>query len=197
MMLIKRILIVLFSRLDKKGFKSFDQVVDHSLDAVITMIPDMNSLEQFYSGRDSPISKCKESALIIDCSTIGPLNARKMSETLKKDKLTFVDAPVSGGVNGANLATLSFMIGSESEEVFEETRSILEGMGKNFFNCKGVGNGQAVKVCNNLALGIQMRSIAEAMNLARKIGLDQKILSDVMTKSTGKFVNKLLEFAPL
>jgi len=66
----------------------------------------------------------------------------------------FVDAPVSGGVTGAQNATLSFMIGAENPQIYQKTKNILKHMGKNFFDCKGVGMGQAAKICNNLALSI-------------------------------------------
>lgn len=94
-----------------------------------------------------------------------------------------MDAPVSGGVLGAKNATLTFMVGGE-QQYFEKAQSILSLMGKTVKNCGKAGMGQTAKICNNLALGIQMRSIAEAMKLGAKMGIDSHVLKSVMEIST-------------
>ena len=73
--------------------------------------------------------------------------------------MTYIDAPVSGGVGGATAGTLTFMVGAENEQIFNQCKPLLKGMGKNFFNCGKAGNGQVMKICNNLAVAMQMISI--------------------------------------
>jgi 3-hydroxyisobutyrate dehydrogenase len=157
-----------------------------SIDAVVSMVPDISSLKELYKGENSPLPYCKPNALWIDCSSIGVLSAKEMANLIQPDGLRFVDAPVSGGVNGAKTSTLSFMVGAENEEVYNETLDVIQNMGKFFFNCDGISNGQAVKLCNNLALGIQMRSITESMRMGKKLGIDQKLITEVLSVSSSK-----------
>ena len=96
-----------------------------------------------------------------------------------------VDAPVSGGVGGAEAGTLTFMVGG-SEADFARAKPVLEKMGKTIVHCGGAGNGQAAKICNNMMLGIQMISVAEAFVLAEKLGLDHQKLYDVSSKASGQ-----------
>lgn len=76
-----------------------------------------------------------------------------------------MDAPVSGGVPGAEAATLTFMVGGTADE-YNAVKSVLEGMGKRITHCGDYGMGQAAKLCNNMLLGISMIGVCEAMNLA-------------------------------
>lgn len=96
-----------------------------------------------------------------------------------------VDAPVSGGTAGAQAGTLTFMVGGV-QSVVECVRPILEKMDKNIFHAGGSGAGQTVKVCNNMLLGIQMLGACEALRLGIANGLDPKVLSDIMSKSSGR-----------
>ena len=96
-----------------------------------------------------------------------------------------IDAPVSGGTAGAQAATLTFMVGGEARDL-ERALPLLEKMGKNIFHAGGNGSGQTVKVCNNMLLGIQMLGTSEALRLGIANGMDPKILSDIMTKSSGR-----------
>ena len=104
--------------------------------------------------------------MIIDSSTISPTVAKSLNKKGKDYGMTYVDAPVSGGVGGATAGTLTFMVGAENEEVFNRCKPYLEGMGKNFFNCKQAGNGQVVKLCNNMSLAVQMIGICESLAMA-------------------------------
>lgn len=148
------------------------------------MVPNAKNLLKFYKSSLGPFKHCMPKTLLIDCSTIGPLKAQEIGEEAKANNLVFIDAPVSGGVKGAQLGTLSFMIGAEDDVIFKKTKEILEPMGRSFYYCGKVGMGQTAKICNNLALAIQMRSIAESMNLAQVLGMDQKLLSEIMQNSS-------------
>ena len=96
-----------------------------------------------------------------------------------------LDAPVSGGVVGAEAATLAFMVGGPDED-FAEARPILEAMGKRVVHCGGSGLGQAAKVCNNLILGASMIAVSEAFVLGEKLGLDHQALYDVASNASGQ-----------
>ena len=96
-----------------------------------------------------------------------------------------IDAPVSGGVAGAQAATLTFMVGG-SAAAFERARPVLEKMGKTIVHAGGAGNGQAAKICNNMILGVSMIVVSEAFLLAEKLGLDAQKLFDISSKSSGQ-----------
>ena len=100
--------------------------------------------------------------------------------------MTYVDAPVSGGVTGAAAGTLTFMVGAENTDIFSIVKPILECMGKNLFNCDKVGAGQIAKVCNNMALAIEMIGISESLALGKSLGMDLKILNNIMKVSTSR-----------
>ena len=95
-----------------------------------------------------------------------------------------LDAPVSGGVGGAEAATLTFMAGG-SKEAFDKAKPVLEAMGKRVVHCGDAGAGQAAKICNNMILGISMIGVCEAFVLAEKLGLSHQALFDVASTSSG------------
>jgi 3-hydroxyisobutyrate dehydrogenase len=95
------------------------------------------------------------------------------------------DAPVSGGVAGAEAATLTFMVGG-NEKAFERAKPVLETMGKIVVHAGGACNGQAAKICNNMILGVSMIAVSEAFVLAEKLGLDAQKLYDISSKSSGQ-----------
>ena len=99
--------------------------------------------------------------------------------------LPMIDAPVSGGVGGAQAGTLTFMVGGP-DAAFARAKPILEAMGKTIVHAGGAGNGQAAKICNNMILGISMIAVSEAFVLAEKIGLDAQKLFDIASKASGQ-----------
>ena len=124
---------------------------------------------------------------IIDCSTVSPTTSRYWHNTLHDKNCLFVDAPVSGGVKGAQDSTLTFMVGTTEEALHDSTiHTTLSCMGGRIIPCGGSGSGAAVKLCNNLALAAQMVGICEAMNLGEALGVDPQVLADVMNTSTAK-----------
>ena len=96
-----------------------------------------------------------------------------------------LDAPVSGGVGGAQAGTLTFMVGGNAD-AFARAKPILEAMGKTIVHAGGAGNGQAAKICNNMILGVSMIAVSEAFVLAEKLGLDAQKLFDISSKSSGQ-----------
>ena len=155
-----------------------------NVDVLISMLPASKNVESLYLGEDGLLSKLDTSILIIDCSTIAPDTARKVANQAKVLGLSMIDAPVSGGVVGAQEATLTFIVGGATENV-EKAKPLLENMGKNIFHAGDVGAGQVAKVCNNMLLAIHMCGTAEAIALGVKNGLDASVLSEIMRKSSG------------
>ena len=128
-------------------------------------------VESVYIGSDgilNVLKSQKKAALLIDASTIDPAVARKVGELAAAAGSRFLDAPVSGGVGGAQAGTLTFMVGAQKEH-FDEANAILKSMGKNIVHCGAVGTGQVAKICNNMMLGISMIGVSETMNLGVKL----------------------------
>ena len=155
-----------------------------NVDALISMLPASEHVESLYLGENGLLSKLDNTVLIIDCSTIAPNSAIKVANQAKDLDLSMVDAPVSGGVVGAQESTLTFIVGGAENNV-ERARPLLEKMGSNIFHAGSNGAGQVAKVCNNMLLAIHMCGTAEAIALGVKNGLDASVLSEIMRKSSG------------
>lgn len=153
-------------------------------DYVISMLPNGTIVESVYIDNDALLDAIPATALILDCSTIAPANARRVGTEAQNRHLSFVDAPVSGGVAAAAAGTLSFMVGG-SEANVERAKPVLEAMGSNIFRAGEVGAGQVAKICNNMLLAIHMTGTAEALQLGMDNGLDPNVLSTIMLKSSG------------
>lgn len=154
-------------------------------DAVITMLPSGKEVREVYLGPGGIVESANAGTLLIDSSTIDVETARTVAAAAEKKGLLMVDAPVSGGVGGAQAATLTFMVGGAAQ-AFARAQPILEKMGKTIVHAGGAGNGQAAKICNNMILGISMIAVSEAFVLAEKLGLDHQKLFDISSKSSGQ-----------
>jgi 3-hydroxyisobutyrate dehydrogenase len=154
-------------------------------EVVITMLPSSPHVRGVYGGNYGVLAGVAPGALLIDSSTIDPLTARDVAIDAKAKGCRMVDAPVSGGVGGAEAATLTFMVGGEPAE-FAAAKPLLECMGKNIVHCGGSGNGQVAKICNNLMLAIEMIGTAEGMTLAAKLGMDPKVFAGIVNTSSGR-----------
>jgi len=156
-----------------------------AVDIVITMLPAGPQVREVYLGNAGILGRARKDALLIDCSTIDVDTARGVAAAAHESGFEMVDAPVSGGTAGAAAATLTFMVGGEAS-AFVRARPILEAMGRTIVHTGPAGNGQAVKICNNMLLAISMIGVCEAFTLAQKLGLAPQILFDVVSKSTGQ-----------
>ena len=154
-------------------------------EVVVTMLPEGRHVRSVYVGEDGVLANAGEGALLVDCSTIDVETSRAVHHAAATNGLAMVDAPVSGGVPGAEAATLTFMVGG-AEEAFARARPVLECMGKAVIHTGSAGNGQAAKICNNMLLGIQMISVAEAFGLAERLGLAADKLFEVSSRSSGQ-----------
>jgi 3-hydroxyisobutyrate dehydrogenase len=155
------------------------------MDVIVTMLPAGQHVRDVYIGNGGIFARAKKGAVLIDCSTIDVETARAVADEADKKGFFMVDAPVSGGVGGAQGGTLTFMVGG-SEEAFAKAKPILESMGKNIVHAGDAGAGQAAKICNNMILGISMIAVSEAFVLAEKLGLDKQKLFDISSKSSGQ-----------
>jgi 3-hydroxyisobutyrate dehydrogenase len=160
-------------------------VVCASAEVVITMLPSGKEVREVYLGQGGVLASAADGALLVDCSTIDIESARAVAAAASVNELSMVDAPVSGGVAGAEAATLTFMVGG-NEKSFERAKPVLEAMGKTIVHAGGYGNGQVAKICNNMILGVSMIAVSEAFLLAEKLGLDAQKLFDISSKSSGQ-----------
>ncbi len=153
-------------------------------DVVITMLPAGEHVRHVYLNQGGLIDVTKgQKPLLIDCSTIDVDSARTVDAEASKAGLAMLDAPVSGGTAGAQNGTLTFMVGG-ADEAFARGKPILEAMGKNIFHAGAAGAGQAVKICNNMMLAINMVGVAEGFILAEKLGLDWQKLHAICSTAT-------------
>ncbi|GAA5646218.1 MULTISPECIES: 3-hydroxyisobutyrate dehydrogenase [Vibrio] len=167
---------------------TLEEVVQ-GVDVVVTMLPAGQHVRSVYLGDHSGgvglLNLVSEHTFLIDSSTIDPESARIVAAEAEKKGLDFVDAPVSGGVAGAQAGTLTFIVGG-TDSAFSEAEAILRHMGKNIFHAGKAGDGQMSKICNNLMLGILMSGTCEALNLGIENGLDPTVLSNIMLQSSGR-----------
>jgi 3-hydroxyisobutyrate dehydrogenase len=152
-------------------------------EAVVTMLPAGSHVEAVYSG--SVFDSAPPAAILIDCSTIDVMTARRVEEAAVARGFTMVDAPVSGGIAAAQAGTLTFMVGG-SNQAFERAQPFLAEMGKAVIHAGVGGAGQAAKICNNMLLGATMVATCEAFLLARKLGLDLQTFYDISSVSSGQ-----------
>ncbi|KYN26737.1 3-hydroxyisobutyrate dehydrogenase, mitochondrial [Trachymyrmex cornetzi] len=133
--------------------------ISREADVIISMLPSNQHVLDVYTGKNGVLSAAQKDVLLIDSSTVDPSVSQFIALQARERNLRFIDSPVSGGVNAAKDGTLTFMVG---------------------------GMGQAAKLCNNMLLAISMIGTAEAFNLGQKLGLDAKILANVVNSSTGR-----------
>jgi len=126
-----------------------------------------------------------QGALFIDCSTIDVASARQAHTLAAERGIATLDAPVSGGVGGAEAGTLTFMVGGTGEN-FARGEPLLAAMGRTIVHAGPSGNGQAAKICNNMILGATMIAVCEGFALGEKLGLEAQTLFDICAKSSAQ-----------
>jgi len=152
---------------------------------VITMLPSSPQVRAVYTGDDGVLSGVRRDVPLVDSSTIDPHTTREVAQAAAAQGNPMADAPVSGGVAGAEAATLTFMVGA-SKQLFDEIKPALSQMGKNIVHCGESGNGQVAKICNNMLLAISMIGVSEAMTLGAALGIDPKLLASIINTSSGR-----------
>ena len=166
-----------------KGLKKASDLNDISKDTdiIITMLPNGEIVEEVL---DNIIDSLRPGMLITDCSTIDVDKAKILHKKCESRKLLSLDAPVSGGVGGAENGTLTFMVGG-TDNAYEKMLPLFEVMGKKSLLCGSYGTGQATKACNNMLLATTMISVGEVFNLGKNLGLEPQKLFEILSTSTG------------
>jgi 3-hydroxyisobutyrate dehydrogenase len=153
-------------------------------DIVVTIVPSASHVENVYLGTGGVLDGVGPGRLCVDMSTVDPGTSIKVHDALRARGVRFIDAPVSGGVNGAAAGTLAIMIGGDAKDV-DEARPVLAAMGANLIHVGAVGAGEVAKLCNNLIAGVSAVAVSEAFRIAEGFGVDPKVLTDVIAKSSG------------
>ena len=174
------------SELEEYNFVTHNSIDDavENVEVVITMLPEGKHVKDVYLGDKGVINNVKPNTILIDCSTIDMNSLREVEKKAKIEGLLILDAPVSGGVVGADNGTLTFMVGA-SEDEFNLISPLLLNMGKKVVHAGDVGAGQAAKICNNMILGTTMVALSESFTMAKKLGLDLNTFFEISSKATG------------
>ena len=155
-----------------------------AVDMLITVLPSSSQVESAYLHEGGILGGAKAGLLCADMSTIDPNTSRKVAAALAKKGVRFIDAPVSGGVTGAEKGTLAIMVGGSAEDL-EAARPVLTSMGPNIIHVGDVGAGEAAKICNNLIGGVAAIAVCEAFRIGEAFGVDPTMLTDIISKSSG------------
>ena len=154
-------------------------------DVIVSSLPNAAIVESVYAGKNGVFESCRPGTVVVDMSSVAPSTTKKMEKMAKERGLEYVDAPVSGGVAGAQAGTLTIMVGAE-DAVFEKISPILKVLGKNIYHVGTPGAGDAIKLVNNLLLGCNMAALAEALVLGVKCGLSPKTMHEIIKNSSGR-----------
>ena len=153
----------------------------NEVDIVFTMLPSGLIVKEIVN---EFINNFNPKSTLIDCSTIDVKTTKEVCKTLGNKKIRMLDAPVSGGVQGAKSGSLTFMVGGSRDD-FDKLRFLFEYMGSRSVYCGKNGSGQTAKICNNMILGVTMIATCEAFALADKLELDREAMFDVVSTSSG------------
>ena len=152
---------------------------------VITILPKSSDVEEVVLGPGGILEGGGEGLVLIEMTTAYPLSTRRIAAALAAKGMRMLDAPVSGGVVGAERGTLSIMVGGDSE-LFEECRPLLEAMGRKIFHMGAVGSGHTMKAVNNFLSAASMIATSEALAISTKAGLDPRRVIEVLQVSSGR-----------
>ncbi len=149
-------------------------------DVVITMLPDVPTVERVIAGENGVLEGSRPGMLVIDMSTSAPAQARELARIADSRGVTMLDAPVSGGDVGAQQGTLSIMAGG-SDEAFQRAEPIFHVLGKTVVHVGDSGMGQVVKACNQIIVALTLEAISEALVLGSKAGVDPAVMLQALS----------------
>jgi 2-hydroxymethylglutarate dehydrogenase len=159
--------------------------IAQSSDIVITSLPSSAALEEVVLGEQGVLEGVRRGGILIDTSTVSPSTIRKIAVVMKEQGVEVLEAPVSGGVEGAKAGTLTIIVGG-SVDVFKRCFDVLQVLGKNIFHVGVLGLGNTVKLVNNLMSLVNVVTLSEGMVLGVKAGVDADTLYNVVKVSTGR-----------
>ena len=151
---------------------------------VISMLPEGKHVRSLYLGDNGILKKIPKDCLIIDCSTIDIETSLELGNAAKKIGINMIDAPVTGGVMGARIGKLNFLVGG-SDEAVAIAKPLFDIMGQKILHAGAQGSGVGVKICNNMSLGISMIASAEALMLAKRLKMDVKKVHSIIKEASG------------
>jgi 3-hydroxyisobutyrate dehydrogenase len=154
-------------------------------DLLVTMLPSASHVENAYLGPLGVLEGIGPGRLCVDMSTIDPATSQRVAARLRERGIRFIDAPVSGGVGGAEDGTLAIMVGGDPGDL-EEARPVLHAMGQHVVHMGAVGAGEVAKLCNNLIAGVATVAVSEAFRIAEGFGVDARLLTQVIANSSGR-----------
>ena len=164
--------------------ENLDNLITNEVTTVITMLPEGKNSKEVYLGEKGIISKVSKNCLLIDCSTIDIQTSIEIGKKASEKGIKMIDAPVSGGVMGAQKSTLNIMVGG-TKEAFDLALPLLKIMGKNIFHAGDLGSGNGAKICNNMSLGITMIAASESLMLAKRLNINIKKVHEIMKNASG------------
>ena len=164
--------------------ENLDDLITTEVSTVITMLPEGKHSKEVFLGDNGVINKVSKDCLLIDCSTIDIQTSKEIGKKATEKGIQMIDAPVSGGVMGAQKATLNIMVGG-SKKAFDLALPLLKIMGKNIFHAGDLGSGNGAKICNNMSLGIAMIAASESLMLAKRLNIDIKKVHEIMKNASG------------
>ncbi|MDA9643711.1 3-hydroxyisobutyrate dehydrogenase [Candidatus Pelagibacter sp.] len=164
--------------------ENLNDLVTTDVTTVITMLPEGKHSKEVFLGDNGIIKKVSKDCLLIDCSTIDIQTSKEIGNKAAENGIKMIDAPVSGGVMGAQKATLNIMVGG-TKEAFDLALPLLKIMGKNIFHAGDLGSGNGAKICNNMSLGITMIAASESLMLAKRLNIDIKKVHEIMKNASG------------
>ncbi len=173
-------------RLGAKVAKNFKEVGEKS-DVVIVMVLNYPQIKQVTFPTEGVLSGMQSGSVLIVMSTISPLEIKEVDKVAQQCGVSVIDSPVSGGQERAIDGSLVLMVGAE-EQVFNNNKNILEAMGQHIYYTGIAGNGQTVKMINQLLVGAHQVAAAEALILAKKLGVDLKLVHEVICNCAGDSV---------
>ena len=162
----------------------FNELITKEVSIVITMLPEGKHSKEVFLGDNGIINKVSKNCLLIDCSTIDIQTSKEIGKKETEKGILMIDAPVSGGVMGAQKATLNIMVGG-SNKAFDLALPLLKIMGKNIFHAGDLGSGNGAKICNNMSLGVAMIVASESLMLAKRLNIDIKKVHEIMKNASG------------
>lgn len=160
---------------------------------VITIVPNSEAVEKLVFGAQGFLAGAQAGDILIEMTSAYPPSTLKINEALKVKGVHMIDAPVSGGVIGAEAGTLSIMVGGD-EAIFGTCQPILSVMGKNLFYMGRIGAGHAMKAINNFLSATTLAATSEAIILATKLGLNPQRVVEVLQVSTGRSYSTEIKF---
>jgi 3-hydroxyisobutyrate dehydrogenase len=154
-------------------------------DVVITCLPTSRDVESLLHGKAGLLATMRPDSVLVDCTSGDPATSRTIAAELEKKGIRFLDAPVSGGVAGAERGKLTIMVGGDPA-ILDRVRPVLSKLGEKIVHCGPVGAGHALKAVNQYLLGVHIWSLAEGLAVLARSGVSAATALDVINASSGR-----------